>query len=238
VTQLNYVQLETITTRGFAVQLFDGYTNEPQLQCPVMVTMTGYTKNKGVPFQQTDSSTFVFFDLNPGQYAVSVAINQQTPFYLPTSFQATVPPVTSLWQVFPDISLADVSLELDDPSQPAAYLPQRSQATLQPTPHYPFRPGASLVRGVVTLNSLPIQGATVIRVGDTTGTTTDANGEYVLSFSDWSSVPATETIQATAPGVTNPVTKQITVQRGTTVSASIEMNPTATNSSTTVSPNT
>ena len=224
-TQQNFLQLETITTRGFALQLFDGFNNASQLQCPVIITMPGYTKNKGVPFEQTDSSTFIFFDLTPGQYTVSVAMNQQTPFYLPASFPVTVPAATSIWQVFPDISLADITLDLDDPTQPAAYLAQRSQATLQPTPHYPFPSDASLVRGVVTLNAQPLASATVIRVGDATGTTTDANGEFVLFFSDWSALAATETIQATAPTVPAPVQKQITVQRGTTVSASIEMNP-------------
>jgi hypothetical protein len=129
-----------------------------------------------------------------------------------------------LWQTYPDPSLADKSKPLDDPNQPQAYRTQRALATLVPTTHYPFPPTATLVRGTVLAGTVPLAGASVIRIGDPSGTASDANGEFVLFFDDVSGMGQAATFRASSPGRAD-VSVAISLQRGSSVSTTILMAP-------------
>ena len=87
--------------------------------------MTVIIAGRKPPLAKTDSATFVFLNIGPGAYSISVQSSDQTPFYLPVNV-----PVTRLsdplWQAYPDLSLADKTKPLDDPSQPSAYRAQRA----------------------------------------------------------------------------------------------------------------
>jgi hypothetical protein len=218
---------EELTTRGFALQLFDGFTGQCQLEGEVAVSIAGRKPR----YAKTDSATFVFLDLGAGAWTISVQPSPRTPFYLPVTIPVSLPLADPLWQAYPDLSLADRSKPLNDPSQPAAYKAQRALATLRPTPSYPFPPGATLVRGTVLAGGVPLAGATVIRVGDDAGTLSDDAGEFVLSFED---VPLFDgagdpgqaaTISATHPLKSGSVDVQVTLLRGTTVSIQMVMTP-------------
>jgi len=212
---------EQITVKGFALQLYDGFTGEPQLQGQVLVSIVGQKP----PIAKTASATFVFLNIGPGAYSISVQSSVQTPFYLPVNVSVTLPLADPLWQAYPDLSLADRTKSLDDPTQPAAYRAERALATLRPTPQYPFPPGATLVRGTVLAGNVPLAGATVMRVGDSDGTLSDVNGEFVLFFDDVSGMGQAATIRATYPLYPAPVDVQVTLQRGTTVSIQMVMAP-------------
>ena len=136
---------EEISVPGFALQLYDGFTGEPQLQGQVTVSIAGQKP----PVAKTDSATFVFLNIGPGAYSISVQSSAQTPYYVPVNLPVTLPMPNPLWQTYPDPSVSDPTKPLDDPNQSAAYLAQRQPATLRPTPQYPFPPGATLVRGTV-----------------------------------------------------------------------------------------
>jgi hypothetical protein len=167
----------------------------------------------------------VFPDLGPGAWSISVRPSPATPYYVPMTISVTLPLADPLWQAYPDLSLADRSKPLDDPSQPAAYKAQRALATLRPTPSYPFPPGATLVRGTVLASGKPLAGATVLRLGDASGTLSDADGEFVLFFDDVDGLGQAATIRATAPQQVAPVDVSVTLVRGTTVSIQMVMTP-------------
>ena len=215
------VSSEEIRVRGFALQLYDGFTGQPRLEGRVAVNIAGQKP----PFAKTDSATFVFLNIGPGAYSISVQSSVQTPYYLPVNVAVTLPLSDPLWQAYPDLSLADTSKPLDDPSQPPAYRAQRALATLRPTPHYPFPPRATLVRGTVLAAAVPLAGATVLRVGDPGGALSDANGEFVLFFDDVGGMGQAATIRAMHPLFPGPVNVPVTLQRGITVSTRIIMTP-------------
>jgi hypothetical protein len=208
---------EELRVRGFALQLYDGFTGQPQLEGEMSVTIAG----KRPPLEKTDSSTFVFIDIAPGDYSISVRSLDRTPYYLPVVVPVTLPMPDPLWQAYPDLSVADRSKPLDDPTQPQAYRDQRALALLAPTPHYPFPEGATLLRGAVLAGATPLAGATVIRVGDPVGTASDATGEFVLFFHDVGARGQAATIRAAHPLLAEHLDVQVTLQRGVTVSTRI-----------------
>jgi len=219
---------EELTTQGFALLLYDGFTGFPRLQGEVSANVAGQRP----PVEKTDPATFLFLNIPPGSYSIAVQSVPQTPFYLPVNFPVNLPMPNPLWQAFPDLSLADKTKALDDPTQPPAYRVQRQLATLVPTPSYPFPSGATLLRGTVSTTTGPLAGATVEQVsssaatGDSAvnpSTLTDANGEFVLIFNNLSGMDQAVTIQATYPLQPQPVQLQVTLQRGATVSIQIVM---------------
>jgi hypothetical protein len=121
-------------------------------------------------------------------------------------------------------SLADSSKPLDDPAQPAAYRAQRSAVTLQPSTAYPFPVGATLVRGTVLVDAIPLAAAMVRRVGDDMAYTTGADGEFVLFFPRINGMAETITLRASHPLHVD-VDRAIQVRRGLTVATTIMMVP-------------
>jgi hypothetical protein len=213
------VLLENIAVRGFALQLFDGYTRASELQGDVAVTIAGQRS----PLKKTESATWVFLDIRPGAHAIVVLPSPLTPYYEAVTVPVNLPLADPLWQAYPDLSLADRTKPLDDPGQPAPYQAQRALATLRPTPQYPFPPDATLVRGMVLAGGVPSAGATVVRVGDLRGAVTDASGEFVLFFGDVNVLGQAATIRATHPLQAGQTDVQVTLKRGTTVSIQIVM---------------
>lgn len=147
------------------LQLRDAFTDSSVLQGNVNVSV-----GSRLPlFQKQPEATFVFAkDPLNGKYTVTVSSTPDEPYYLPVSIPVTLPFPTRVntnwpqpWFGYPDVTLADPSLTLDDPSQNAAYLAQRELAELQPTTSYPFPAGATLVRGQVTAAGAPVSGAFV-----------------------------------------------------------------------------
>jgi len=145
--------------------LWDGFTGSNALAGDVVVRI-GQTN----PKFQTSPAGFVFCNLANGSYIVNVKSTADEPYYLPADIPVTLPfprPEDTLWDKppvwmgFPDIVLADPNKMLDDPGQTPAYLGQRALATLSPTVAYPFPADATLVRGLVTANGIPLSGALV-----------------------------------------------------------------------------
>ena len=136
---------------GLAVLLTDRFTRSNRLIGEMSVRIAGRSE---LPLRKPHEAVFLFIGLSSGQYAVQIRSNEERgagmhraerPYYRDLNLQIAVPSPDPLWPAFPDLSLADKSKPLDDPSQPAAYLAQRKLATLQPTPAYPFPDGATLV---------------------------------------------------------------------------------------------
>ncbi len=212
---------ELLQTKGFALQLFDGFSGESQLEGELAVSILG----RKPPFEKPDSATFVFLDLDAGLWTISVLPSSRTPYYSPVTIPVSLPMADPLWQAYPDVSLADLSKPLDDPTQPAPYRAQRALATLQPTPSYPFPSDATLVRGTVLAGGQPLAGVTVLRVGDASGTLSDASGEFVLFFDDVSDLGQPATIRASHPLQAGSVDVPVTLRLGTTVSIQMVMTP-------------
>lgn len=128
-------------------------------------------------------NTLLFFGLPNAAHVIEVRSDPLTPYYLPLDLNITVPfGTTARWPVFPDAMLANLSLSLDDPAQPLAYRTQRAEATLSPTPAYPFAGDVTLLRGTVFSGANPLAGATVRRTLDNVQHVTGNDGQYVLFF--------------------------------------------------------
>ena len=207
--------------RGFALQLFDGFTRQSKLVGQVAVSIA----NQKPPLEKSGSATFMFMNIPPGNYTVSVQPSAVTQYYLPVPIPIpiTVPATAALWQTYPDPTLADKKKPLNDPSQAPAYWAQRLLATLVPSTHYPFPPSATLVRGTVYDGKAPVKNATVSRVGGPGSTTSDVNGGFVLFFDDVGASGETVTINASAPPRAD-VSKSVALQQGSSVSMIIGWN--------------
>jgi hypothetical protein len=215
---------------GFVLMLFDRFTHSQQLVGQTAVRLMNRPQTRPfMPFEKTAEATFLFLRLPPGDYTVQVRSNEQTSdrkpaYYLPVDVPITIPMPHSLWPAFPDITLANQNKLLDDPAQPAAYRAQRQAATLQPSTAYPFPAGATLIRGTVLADGVPLQGAIVHSTGDKLSYQTGTDGEFVLFFENVSGVGATITLVATHPP--HPDQRQdIKIHRGMTVATNIAMTP-------------
>src|SRR5215469_6431103 len=149
-------------TLQFALQLRDGYADSDQLLGAVTAASGSVTGE-----QKDSSGTFLFYDLQGGAQNINVSSDPETPYYLPTQVGVNVPMPSALWPAFPDITIATPTLPLGDPGQTAAYKTQRLAATLFPTTAYPFPLGATLIRGTVLHNNLPLSATTVQQTGGT-----------------------------------------------------------------------
>lgn len=205
-------------TLQFALMLRDGFANSDQLLGEVTVT-SGVIEGE----QKDGTGNFLFYDLKPGAQTMNVTCGTDTPYYLPVQIAVTVPMPSALWPAFPDITLANPSLPLSDPGQTAAYKAQRAAATLQPTTAYPFPSSATLIRGTVLHSGAPLASATVqLTGGPDPAYLTGSDGQFVLYVSSPPGLPQAATITATHAGLANG-TANITVLRGLTVSATINM---------------
>lgn len=149
---------------SLVLQLRDAFTDSNILQGDVTVTI-----GKTSPFFQKESeATFVFARLPAGSYTANVSSSPDQPYYWPVAIPITLPlasPADTAWPQpwvgYPNVTLADPTLTLDDPAQSAAYLAQRDLTSLQPTTAYPFPSGTTLVRGLITAANAPVSGAFV-----------------------------------------------------------------------------
>jgi hypothetical protein len=208
--------LETQTTRlAFALMLRDRVSGSDELLGKVSVMAETQPAQQNRPPQ----GVFVFLKLKDGAHVLNAVSDPSTPFYHPRTVAVTVPAPGNPWPAFPDVTLADPTLPLDDAGQPAAFRAQFAQTWLLPTTEYPFDPGATLLRGTVTQGGNALSNATV---NTTTGTelpyvTTDT-GEYVLFFEKVSGVPQTVTIKATHAGLVDKQQNVIVTRGATTLS--------------------
>lgn len=212
---------------GFALMLFDRFSQANRLVGNTTVRFaTKPSVRPFVPLQKVPEGMFLFFEpLPPGAYTIEVRSEiDNTPYYLPADIPIGLPMPNALWPVFPDLSLADLSKPLDDPAQPAAYRAQRSAVTLQPSTAYPFPAGATLVRGTVFADTVPLAAAVVRRVGDDMAYTTGADGEFVLFFPRINGMAETITLRASHPLHVD-VDHAVQVRRGLTVATTIRMVP-------------
>jgi hypothetical protein len=235
-----------------ALFLYDGFTGSSQLLGDISASIApdmlasppqqlfGSPPASGSARQwmlrKTPEAIFLFFGLPPGAYVMEVQSNegrpdQTPPYYLPITVSLEVSELPEsiaqgkpVWPAFPDITLADSSKPLDDPTQPEAYRVQRQAATLRPTTAYPFPAGTTLVRGTVFADGVPLSGANVQKVGDTQAYTTATDGGFVLFLTQVSGVGETITLQATH-ALHPTVQIKTDVHRGMTVATNIVMAP-------------
>jgi hypothetical protein len=233
---------------SLALLLYDGFTDaqeligsisislENQASSPLSSPLQIFRQPSQTPFQKAPQATYLFFGLVPGAYIAQIRSNvdlpdRTPPYYLPTDVSVNVTDLPSavldqkgIWPAFPDITLADSTKPLDDPTQSPAYRAQRLAATLQPSTAYPFPSDATLVRGAVFANGAPLAGAMVSRVSDDLRYLTADDGEFVLFFTQISGLGETITLQATHE--LHPTVQQKTdVHRGMTVATNIIMAP-------------
>jgi len=205
----------------FAVFLTDAFTRQNSLIGTVNVEIVG----QPAPFAKPNEATWAFFVLSDGGHNISVASGPDTPYYLPATIPANLPVAHNLWPGFPDQALADPTLPLDDPAQPAAYRDQRTLAALKPTVSYPFPLGATLIRGRVTAGAAPLEAATVQVDGGTQlpyGTGID--GQYVIFFDRPAGM--TQNVNLRTQHAAKPdVLTAVKVERGRSVNLDISMAP-------------
>jgi hypothetical protein len=202
----------------FALLLRDRTNFSTQLLGDVSVTAgprVGQRKN--------GSGTFLFFDLPNGPVDLSVRSGRDTPYYLPTDLTVTLPPSSALWPAFPDIALADPTMMLSDPAQPAPFRTQFLQACLSPSAAYPFEPTATLLRGVVLHASAPVAGAIVTDLaGNAPVALTGADGQFALAFPTPATSPVNVTVRAHSAG--NPdVDTIVSIRRAATTAVQINV---------------
>jgi hypothetical protein len=211
---------------GLAVLLQDRFTGIAQLFGKSSVVLAGVARP---PYQKTTESTYLFFGVRPGTYTVQVRSDVATPYYLDVDIPVSLPMPNPRWPAFPDMTLADPSIPLSDPSQPAVYRAQRDLAALRPTTGYPFPAGATLVRGTVTFGGAPLARARVRTVvtGQSTPDPledyqTGVDGQFVLALVRPSGLK--ETITVRASHMVHPdVDVTVEVGRGTTAAVDIAL---------------
>jgi hypothetical protein len=173
------------------------------------------------------SGTFLFFKLPNGAIDFSVRSGADTPYYLPANITVTIPPPAPPppalpWPAFPNISLANSTLPLWDPNQPAAYRTQFLQCCLSPAIAYPFEPTATLVRGTALHGDARVAGVAVSDLGGLSlPYVTGADGQFVLVFQKVPS-PLNVTLRARRAGAPD-VDVNVTVLRGATASVVINL---------------
>lgn len=213
VTRFSETRIQQLS---LALLLTDGATGSDEL----LGTVTVDAGTGEAPFQKHPAGTFLFFRLAAGAHTVKVRSVEG--IYVPVDITVNIPMPTPLWPAFPDRSLADVTKPLDDPAQPAAYRAQRAAAALMPSTLYPFAPGATLLRGVVSLAGAPLAGATVRKVGDAAAYVTGTDGSYVLPFANIAGMSETVTVRASYSSQPDK-DESVTLSRGMTASKNIAM---------------
>jgi hypothetical protein len=214
--------LETITSNiRFVLELRDAFTRGPVPPGSVDVQIAHQWK----PFSKAVQGLWIFPFLPDGAFAVQVRPNADVPYYLPVDIPITLPAPDPFWPAFPDRSLADLNLSLDDPAQPAPYRAQRELARLKPSAAYPFPPTATLIRGTVRAGGLPLADAIVSIIGGIDlPYTAGADGNFVIFIDSPQNV--TQDVTLRASHLFKPdVDLAVTAVRNATVSVVIDMAP-------------
>lgn len=204
---------------AFVVVLRDRYSGSEELAGEVIVKAGDVPAGR----KQGGAGAFLFSKLAAGVHDLSVESASWTPYYVPVKFPVTVPVPPSKWPAYPDVTLANLDLALDDAGQKPAFRDQFVHAALSPTIHYPFDGGATLVRGTVTSGGAPLSEATVSRPGgNEIPYVTGTDGQFVLFFEQPPGVPRSVTIHATHAAL-GPKDRDVTVTRGVTAVTNIDM---------------
>ena len=212
---------------SYAVTLSDAFTQARQLFGRISVYIDRISE---VPFFKTSEATFLFFKLQPGSYTMRVRSNEEDegdgipPYYHDVDIPIVLPLSSPLWPVFPDVLLADQSKPLDHPTQPAAYRAQLAQVSLQPTIAYPFPAGATLLRGTVLAEGVPLSQAIVMRMSDTSTYVTGEDGEFVFFFIQMRGMREQVSLRAIYPLYPDS-NEDVLVRRGITATRDIVMTP-------------
>lgn len=206
---------------SLAVVLFDAFTGRSELRGEVEVRLAG---GEQTPFERPSDATFLFFELAPGAYTVTVRSAGASPFYRSVDLSLNLPMPNPLWPAFPDVTLADPNKMLADPTQTPAYRAQRAAATLWPDVAYPFPAGATLVRGRVMASGSPLADATVTRLGGAEQFMTGSEGELVLFFPRIQGTGETVTLRA-SHALHPDLDLVIELERGRTVATTFVMAP-------------
>jgi hypothetical protein len=232
---------------SLALLLYDGFTGAQQLVGKISVSLSSeitsplsspllFQQTWQTPIWKSPEATYLFFGLLTGEYIAQVGSNENLPslmppYYLPADISVsvadlpvTVPAENPIWPAYPDVTLADSTKALSDPTQSPAYRAQRLAATLQPSTAYPFPAGSTLVRGTVFAHGNPLLGATVNTGTEDQQYVTGDDGEFVLFFKQVSGLGETITLQATH-ALHPAVPQSIVVHRGMTVTINIVMAP-------------
>lgn len=215
--QTTYSEQRTLLL-SLALELYDRFSGAASLRGEVEVRLAGSGEEA---YRRPGQACWLFFDLDPGAYTLEVRSAEETPYYLPVDIPVVLPMPDPLWPAYPDRSLADLNLPLDDPAQPVPYRDQRALATLQPAVAYPF-PSATLVRGTVFAAGSPLADARVRRLGDDLEYHTGDGGEFVLFFSDIQGTGETITLRTSHAAFAD-VDVLVDVRRGMTVASAITM---------------
>lgn len=211
------------TTLRFALILFDHFTRQNRLLGNTTVQIANQpVKEPFIPLHKAPDAVYAFLRLGPGRYVAEIASDENTPYYRRASIPFTLPMSNQHWPALPDLTLADLSLPLDDPAQPQIYQDQRRLATLKPTTAYPFSEDATLLRGTVRAGTKPLSGAKVEVVDADLEYETAENGDFVIYFSRLKGAQETLAVRATH-ALHPPVEKNIPIHRGTTVISNFAM---------------
>lgn len=203
-------------TLRFALILFDHFTRQNRLLGNTTVHIANQpAKEPFMPLHKAPDAVYAFLHLEPGRYVAEIASDEDTPYYRKASIPFTLPTPNQQWPAFPDLTLADLSLPLDDPAQPQAYRDQRRLATLKPTTAYPFPEDATLLRGTVRAGAKPLSGGKVEVVDADLEYETAQNGDFVIVFPRLKGAKETLAVRVTH-ALHLPVEKEITINRGAT----------------------
>jgi hypothetical protein len=206
------------TKLQFALILRDGFADSENLLGNVEVTAGGIKGER-----KESSGIFLFYSLKQGANVLQIRSSEDTPYYLARSVDVAIPLPSAVWPAFPDITVADPNLPLGDPGQKPVYKSQRAEATLLPTPSYPFPEGTTLIRGVVRYAGQLLADATVQQAGSSAPAyKTGKDGQFVIFIENAPSIPRSMVLNAKHAGFPD-ANPSVTVMRGLTVSVTIDM---------------
>ena len=203
-------------TLRFALILFDHFTRQNRLLGNTTVRIANQpVKEPFIPLHKAPDAVYAFPHLEPGRYVADIASDEDTPYYRKANIPFTLPTPNKHWPAFPDLTLADLSLPLDDPAQPQAYRDERRLATLKPTTAYPFPEDATLLRGTVRAGTNLLPGAKVEVVDADLEYETAENGDFVIFFPRVRGARETVAVRVTH-ALHLPVETEIAISRGAT----------------------
>lgn len=197
------------TTLTLAVMLRDAYSRRDVLLGDIEVKVTDVETAERKPLE----STFIFSKLPNGAHNIQIRSLEDPPLYLPVDLAVTLPVTDPLWPAFPDRSLADPTLSFDSPFQTPLFRSQYRQASLIPSASYPFPGDATLIRGMVTSATGPLDQVSISE-GTELRYLTGETGEYAVFIAPFQ--PAV-TLTFQRPGFSDSVVPVNAASQGTAV---------------------